>query len=1243
MKHLQLLFFFSVILLTGCGSGESGGGSEDRSADQGTPLAPVISQTRFSDPALKACVLQQAEKENWKYLEEFTSLFCEPELSSLEGLQALTHLKDIDLIIPKLASEDIDVLVALPLAIYERGPEYRFNSGLAEDAIPRIQKPLNRRLSLVKSGDRFTKVAVIVDHDSKVNVRDLESVWSHFDGFERSQNIDIGARKVNDHVSLHWANGTIGSSSEPGGQRQLAELVLERWYTEAGWRIVEEPEPWVDVYQLPVEIALTDIQEVSAALLNCIQRLALERGWSTNWEVTEIHCPSENITTVSGIRLFPFVERVNVANNLISSFQVLDELPYLKHLDVSHNRLSRALYKENLDIVQAGNTFTQSWGKNWHVYQSEGQWVVDVPDSEPPAHYSLSGSRTYNFFGDGKKYSVLETLDSDTVLDNNIFTGDPVFLSMSGDIEQGVILPRYLVGESITGISCLRARNNCMSLDGNRLLVKRQVGHAEDAWQLVALDGPVQELARVSHTDSKRPVASDADTVIFLDGERKLHIMNLAQPGFLELGRLPAGVEWFHRAYMSADELWGIGAVVNDNLTKRVYRLNRESRQWSRLPDLNLHPVQEYVADLVGVENGIRIASSDGPERWIESWNQELNQWQWQSARRSYGWGGELTLEGGHRYRHSNYGGYRLVSSSEWDFEFVRLPLEIHIDEFDAWVPLNVPAFEHQYFGARFIELLEQAIVIRADYYTQRYDPTDDPNHPYRARLNLDWFPDENLRQCLVDHFGEEPDIAITEIRSLNCDGYGIATDLGLERLVFLRELSLSENNLQYVGGSPFASIIFIGSPQGLLALPGLRNLDLSYNRLTSIAYLNSLEHLETLDLTANEFTEAPRLPDSLQVLLTGNPIQPDPVKYSMERVDQQWEVVIENYDPALTYGFYRSDTRMREYNQGLITDQERQPVVPVLFANSARFAVPESLLAEVNWIAVQAQNQAGGESDVLESQRLLDTRGYWRDLGYPISLDSGGVTPFGWFEHGRYWYNWRFRSELDSIPTEIRRPSRFESQQFSIWENTIFVTGENSVIRYELDQEHFDFLPPLPSDARDGQILATESGPFYVERPLDGGMPGLMYWQENEGIWQVLDRFEDQGMGHLMLSSDNDSVALGMLSQEGDFRIYSCGLMGCAAEPRFVVRLPEEYSFSRSNIEMQLYQGNAYLLSPLMIIRINLETSHLNGEFSMLTSYGSELKYAGFTGNSFIYKGDRKCNSEGCMDRLFEYTPEAR
>ena len=1241
MKHLQLLFLFSVTLLAGCGSGESAGDPDDGAANRGTSLRSVISQTRFSDAKLETCILQQAKTEGWIYLEELTSLFCEPALSSLEGLQVLTHLKDIDLIVPALAPADIDVLLSLPLAVFDQMPEYRFNSGLKEDAIPVIHKPLNRRFPLVKAGDSITKVAVIVDHDSHENIRDPESVWRHFDGFDRSRNINIGARKVNDQVSLHWANGYINSDPTTGGQRQVAELVLERRYTETGRHLVEEPAPRVDVYQFPAEIVLQELQEVNAALLNCIQRLAFERGWNTNWEVTEILCPAENITSVSGIAAFPFVERINISNNLVSSFQALGELPYLTYLDVSHNRLSRALYKENLDIVQTGNTFTLPWGKNWHVYQSGDQWWVDVPDSQPPAHYSLGGSHTYNVFGDAEKYTVLETLASDKVLDNNIFYGDPVFLSMSGDIEQGVVLPRYLVGESVTGISCLPAMSDCMSLDGNRLLVKRQVGYAEDAWQLVTLDGPTQELVRVSYTDSKRPMANDADTVIFLDEDRKLYSLSLIHPGFFELGLLPAGVQRFHRAYLSGNDLWGIGAVINNNLTKRVYRFNRQTRQWSRLPGLNLHPLREHVAELDGAEGGVRIASSDGPGRWVESWNQEFNQWQWQSASEFHGWGGELTLADGYRYRYSDYGSFRLISPSEMDFEYVRLPLEIHLDEFDDWVPLTVPAFDHQYFGASFIELSDQVIVLRSRHYTQRYDPALDPHHPYRARLKLDWFPDENLRQCLVDHFGAEPDIAINEIRSLNCNGYGITSDLGLERLVFLEELSLSENNLQYVGGSPFATIIFMGSPQGLLALQGLKTLNLSYNRLTRIAYLKSLKHLETLDLTANEFTEAPQFPDSLQVLLTDNPIQPDPVQYTLEKVDQQWVVDIGNYDPALTYGFYRSDTRMREYSRGLITDQERQPVFPVLFVNSARFAVPESLLADINWIAVQAQNSSGGGSDVLEFQRLLDTRGYWRDLGYPVSLDQGGVTPFGWFEHGRRWYNWRFSSELDSAPTEIRRPSNLESQQFSIWENTIFVAGENSVVRYEVGEERLDFLPPLPSDASDGQILATALGPFYVERPDDGDMPGLLFWQESEGIWQVLDRFNEQEGGHLMLSADSDGVALGMLSQEGDFALYACGLMGCATEPRFAIQLPQESFRHGSDIEMQLHQGSAYLLSPSAIIRINLETGEFGRELTSLAGYGRSLTYVGYTGNSFIYKGDWQCDDEDCKDRLFEYLPE--
>ena len=1247
MKHLQLLFFFSVILLTGCGSGESGGGSEDRSADQGTPLAPVISQTRFSDPALKACVLQQAEKENWKYLEEFTSLFCEPELSSLEGLQALSHLKDIDLIIPKLSSEDIDVLVALPLAIYERGPEYRFNSGLAEDAIPRIHKMFSWRLPVVEVGDNVTKLLVVVDHNSNESVRDPESLWADFEGFDPIGGIDIGARKVNRHVSLHWVEGYVKEESGHPSQVLLAKASLERVYSDnVSWQ-AKEPESWGDIYLLPEEVELAGMTGVSNGLLNCVQRLAQEKGWTTNLDVIEIICPFENLTQAGGVEFFPFVERIDFSNNQLSNFYELHNLLRLKSLDIRNNRFSRALHMDGVEILQSGNQFTLQWGENWHIYQSQEQWFVDVPDSVPPADYSLDGSYSYGLYGGSEEgITVLERLESDTALSGELFAKDPVFLSMSGDIEYGVNLPRYLVGEHTSGINCLPTFSGCLSLDGNRLLVKRQVSFSEDAWMLLSLNAPRHELFRVTSDNYKHPIANDGDTVIFMDSEGRFYRMNLAQPGLIELGTMPDEVSGFQHFYLSGNELWGIGAIVDGAPSKQAYRFNINARQWSRLPDLNLMPVNSEVVDTTVAGDSITVRSYQDSTYWKEFWDSQRGQWQYQTSDSRVEWRGEVTLSDGHRYRYSDASAYRPLSpwDWEWDADFVRLPLQIYISEFDAWISLSVPAFELADIGPSGIELSGDTITLRAHYYTQRYSPAIDRQHPYRAILNLDWFPDPALKQCLTDLYGDEPDIAITEIRTLNCDGYGISTDLGLERLVFLEALSLSGNRLDYVGGDTLWQLFFPGSPFGLLALPGLRQLDLSHNRLRRIPNLRTLKRLETLNLTANEITEIRNLPDDVEIILAGNPLRPDPVTYQVEFVDNQWTVQIQDYDPALIYSLYLSESRMQEYPTGEVTDQNRQPVFPLLFADGEQVTIPESQLANINWIAVGAVTFDGAESDVVASQYLLDTGGYWQDMGIDsFGLGDGGVTPYGWFGHESYHEHWLVRQEIAGEITEIRRPEPFYSTGFSIWQNTLYVFGRDAIIQYGIDDERYDYLPPVPTVTSDGEMLATEQGLFYMEPTADDNSPGLLIWQETTNTWRLLHRFNAADGWHYMLSQDGDRVAVGAFSSIEGFRLYSCGPLGCDSEPYLTVDVPAGSDWYPGTLRMQLHGESAYLLGSEVIFRIDFETGEPTVEWEFMASYGSLLRYSGFDGNSFIYSGERECIQGECGVRLFEYTPEVR
>lgn len=1247
MKQLKFLLYITILLLTGCGSNEFEESRPDDEADNRVELTSVLLGTRFSDPYLKSCILQWAAENHWSYLEEVQSLYCEKEVSSLDGLQPFTYLKEVDLVIPSLSAEDIDVLASLPLTLFDQAPEYLFNSGHQEDAIPRISKPLNSRLPTVKAGSRVTKAVIVVDHDSSNTVLDPESIWWRVDELDPSRGIEMGAKKINSHVSLHWVHGYVSDEEPFSNQLTLAEARLERIHDD-GFRVEAWVSGWdVDVLLIPHEKALSEMEGVNADLLSCIQRTANDSGWVTNWDVTSINCHGEGLSDLSGIHLFPYVTDIDVAHNQITGFYILlDSLPELEILDISHNQLTRALLSDDVEIYQEGHQYLPSWKNNWNVYKENDIWWVNMSGAEPDADYALYGARFDSYAQGGYEFLVSDELHEDVNIAPDVIAGFPVFLRLYEQESDDATIPLYLVGESTYGVNCPLYIDNCYSLNASRLLVMRQSTFTEKGWFLASMDGPQQEVVRFPAGSPVWPIADEEEQIVFIKNEKNLFLLDISTPelasqGFVFVADFPDGVEGFAEYQLTGGQLWGIGAVQNGGITKQTYRLDMATKKWTRLPDLNLHPISSEVAESTDSIGGVKILIPSGSSYWVEYWDGETQQWQLQADVSLQEWHGEIALSDGYRYRCFNGSQYRRAEGVGEHFELISLPLEIYIREFDSWVSLPMSTFDSLYGGVESIEQSGQTLSIRSRRYSQTYDPAADSEHPYRAILNLDWFPDSELRRCLADQYGAEPTIAITEIRSLNCEGYGISMDQGLERLVFLEELNLSANGINFIGGYSFASVRGSDVPQGVLGLVGLRYLDLSYNNLTVIPRLEPFKHLELLDLTANEIAESRAFPDTVEVVLTGNPLALDAVNFNVEYIDNQWHLHIQDYDPRLIYSLFVSELYLEGEEDGIVWNRDNQLVFPVQYVENDHIIIPDSLLSEVNWLTVGVESVEGLSSPVVPTQKLLDTDGFWRDLGvHMLRVDDGygGVTPYGWLSFDSS----SFRIRQGSTQQDIMLPSLWgRPRHMSIWENQVYFLEENTVLNYELESQVYDYLPPIPTAGSEEQILAFENGLYYLESEAAGEFFRLWVWRNDTREWRVVHQFEASGSWQLMLSEADEGVVVGVLSLDGEFLVYSCGLSGCASDAMLEVNLPGEYAAGIDGL--QLHHGSAYLLGWETIVQIDLASGAISAEQRFFESYDVSLDYAGYTGNSFIYSGDRECIEGECGVRLFEYTPEAR
>lgn len=131
-----------------------------------------------------------------------------------------------------------------------------------------------------------------------------------------------------------------------------------------------------------------------------------------------------------------------------------------------------------------------------------------------------------------------------------------------------------------------------------------------------------------------------------------------------------------------------------------------------------------------------------------------------------------------------------------------------------------------------------------------------------------EYIPDENLRSCImsqynIEHQDKKDNLTLDDlknIRHLNCSSYMIANTKGIEELVNLIDLNLSNNNITNINLEKNLELGILQLKNNLLETVNvskninLWSLDLSNNRIKDIFLANNII-LKKLDLSNNNLT----------------------------------------------------------------------------------------------------------------------------------------------------------------------------------------------------------------------------------------------------------------------------------------------------------------------------------------------------------------------------------------------------
>lgn len=113
-------------------------------------------------------------------------------------------------------------------------------------------------------------------------------------------------------------------------------------------------------------------------------------------------------------------------------------------------------------------------------------------------------------------------------------------------------------------------------------------------------------------------------------------------------------------------------------------------------------------------------------------------------------------------------------------------------------------------------------------------------------------FPDKRLLECVNEVAGRQGISYIHRLKHLSCIGRGITSIRGIEKLVYLERLDLSENHIK--------------DADYLAALVKLSKLKLSHNAIKDVSFVTHLALLQTLNLAQNPVSDLTFLSDLKQL-----------------------------------------------------------------------------------------------------------------------------------------------------------------------------------------------------------------------------------------------------------------------------------------------------------------------------------------------------------------------------------------
>lgn len=235
-----------------------------------------------------------------------------------------------------------------------------------------------------------------------------------------------------------------------------------------------------------------------------------------------------------------------------------------------------------------------------------------------------------------------------------------------------------------------------------------------------------------------------------------------------------------------------------------------------------------------------------------------------------------------------------------------------------------------------------------------------------------EYIPDENLRSCIMSQYNmEQPEKKdnitlddLKNIRQLNCSSYMIANTKGIEKLVNLTELNLSNNNISHINLERNLELGILQLKNNLLKTVNvskninLWNLDLSDNQVNDIFLANNIL-LKKLNLSNNNLT---KLDIHSNLNLSDLTIQGNAFSYHIDQNKESFQ------SPILYNPYFQERLENMTYtssNEKVATIGEKGKINPISFGKTIlvrnyffQSGENKEEIKEVNYLTVNEKTQ---------------------------------------------------------------------------------------------------------------------------------------------------------------------------------------------------------------------------------------------------------------------------------------------